>query len=820
MDETPTRPSNERVDKDRTGESKLTRTQTPRPIPTGKPEPLPTIKRPASEQRAVLESTNRELERYSHYFNSKKQPDVSEWFDDLKEHINTVGADRALSQLSVPTHEPVTTTKEGENVQYKGTGYFKGDKGLKFLEEYLDEVGITLVTGNRYNPNKRLIASAPVESAVKAAKKGDVVSIETVATQTKLDESKLLPGLESSEDIHTLVGHEVSQFTPDIISKLDNSYGKGKWIIKSYGNEAYAGFGIFFPQRLKEIQRGAKQTIFEMNKSLKKFGYSISRGGNTQVDGLKDNQGKIYKFGSDDFSNIPNEKVKKLGMVVAASAPQEHGARLPTTPEVAIRQDYGITLTKGSNGKVTGLIDSDGNNIPYNSPKWRKLVKDEYSTIGHEIERAVDAINLKKLPDPHFMVQPAFKVVGVTELDRALGFTWETSNEGRVHVTTNGGRASVVPYATLAGRADAFPVVFTNDDIRAMEKAVQDTIDALPESERSGQTYAPDVIKTSEGWRVVELNAASEFGESLWLEENPFVIDAYVSHLTGKKPSHVQFIQSLLQGEASKLKGLDKIEEGTDVTPKGKTPNSKIAELRARLQGKISKDSESTVLSTDDEGHEHAPAGSGKGGQFVKKGGGGSSSLNKTRSNPDNTQQPSRKIPVVGGQGNVITATKSSVSGAIRGALIGFKSGISGNPEKVSRQEHDVVIEKALTKFEKAPQPTPQELAQNLAGLELKGAQKFRRDLVGNNIDRRRRREKLLLEFGDGVKCPCLYCGVLLKGDGDLEQDKMYTTAQGGRYRPSNLVPSCKRCNGLRGDMPFEEAMEKVVDYERDPRTA
>ncbi len=129
--------------------------------------------------------------------------------------------------------------------------------------------------------------------------------------------------------------------------------------------------------------------------------------------------------------------------------------------------------------------------------------------------------------------------------------------------------------------------------------------------------------------------------------------------------------------------------------------------------------------------------------------------------------------------------------------------------------EHAAVLAKAQAKFTNVPQPTEEEAAEARAGVEKLGANKYRKNLVGNSKDRERRRAQLLSEFGDGKVCPCLYCGAYI-GDnvkGSLEQDKIITTVHGGRYRAPNLVPSCADCNKKRSDMPFEEAIEKVVKH-------
>lgn len=137
-----------------------------------------------------------------------------------------------------------------------------------------------------------------------------------------------------------------------------------------------------------------------------------------------------------------------------------------------------------------------------------------------------------------------------------------------------------------------------------------------------------------------------------------------------------------------------------------------------------------------------------------------------------------------------------------------------------SPKEHAAIIAKAKAKFAAAPKPTRDELKAALAGLKkekkLRAAgekYRFRATLVGNSADRAKRRKALQEEFGDGTKCPCIYCGVYIGdavGEGTLEQDKMYTTAQGGRYRTTNLLPSCSDCNKVRGDKPFAEFIKGI----------
>lgn len=140
----------------------------------------------------------------------------------------------------------------------------------------------------------------------------------------------------------------------------------------------------------------------------------------------------------------------------------------------------------------------------------------------------------------------------------------------------------------------------------------------------------------------------------------------------------------------------------------------------------------------------------------------------------------------------------------------GGGGGKADRPDVVSAEEHQAAIVKAINKMAAAPRPTRQERKEAREGIARLGANKYLRNLVGNTGDRRKRRQALLKEFGYGTHCPCVYCGLKLD-DAALEQDKIYTTAQGGRYRVPNLLPCCGQCNKERSDMPIVEALKKAV---------
>ena len=81
-------------------------------------------------------------------------------------------------------------------------------------------------------------------------------------------------------------------------------------------------------------------------------------------------------------------------------------------------------------------------------------------------------------------------------------------------------------------------------------------------------------------------------------------------------------------------------------------------------------------------------------------------------------------------------------------------------------------------------------------------------DRRGSAEDRRRRRSRMLSEYGNGVVCPCWWCGTLLGvrrgylttpagrlAIHRLEQDRLIP---GGSYAYDNVVPACRSCNHAR----------------------
>jgi hypothetical protein len=513
--------------------------------------------------QAALAKVNDRIDRYAKVFEAKGNAEAAEWMGMLKEHVNEVGVEAVVAALG--TEKAV---KYAGKVQYEGAY----DELDDFIKPYLEKSGITLVQSDtKVDPGKPLISSWS-EKNIKAQgrpererKEGNYIPTDQTL-KDKLEESKALPGLEKTEDINKLVGKTVTHFTPDVIAKLDKEFGKNGWIVKSYGAEAYAGYGVFFPQRIKQIENDAKATIASARSELKEKGYKIAKDEQGNSIGLSKGK-EVHRFGSPEYDKLP-KTVQTLGKQVQQAAPSEKGARLPMSPEESLQGNYGISFHRDKDGVPIGVTNWDGKRHAFDSKSFAKLEEIDGGAVGYEISRAKEADEWRRQgfeSDAKFLVQPAFKAVGVSDYDRAMGNTWETANEGRVHVITDPktGKASAVPYATLAGRGDSLPVVFHSKETKAMEKAVEDAINKLPASERTGQLYAPDVVKTKDGWKVIELNPSAEGGGSDWLGRNPMVIDAVVSHVVGREPQHVQFVRDLLRKS-----GLEMPKEAyTEATP-------------------------------------------------------------------------------------------------------------------------------------------------------------------------------------------------------------------------------------------------------------
>lgn len=66
-------------------------------------------------------------------------------------------------------------------------------------------------------------------------------------------------------------------------------------------------------------------------------------------------------------------------------------------------------------------------------------------------------------------------------------------------------------------------------------------------------------------------------------------------------------------------------------------------------------------------------------------------------------------------------------------------------------------------------------------------------DKRGSATARRRRRQWLLDQFGNGETAPCFECGAVLTYE-TLTVDRIVPGCKGGTYARSNIRPACKNC--------------------------
>jgi 5-methylcytosine-specific restriction endonuclease McrA len=54
----------------------------------------------------------------------------------------------------------------------------------------------------------------------------------------------------------------------------------------------------------------------------------------------------------------------------------------------------------------------------------------------------------------------------------------------------------------------------------------------------------------------------------------------------------------------------------------------------------------------------------------------------------------------------------------------------------------------------------------------------------------------------------CSYCGVNMPGK--MTMDHVIPLKQGGKHTSDNIVPACRRCNGIKSDKPVEEFLRSI----------
>jgi hypothetical protein len=622
----------------------------------------------------------------------------------LRGHINAVGGQAALDSLGQDAGPGA-----GGPVSYEGGLESDNWKSFDhFTQKYLARYGIS---ANPATPEGKIGALVPNQQVVSSWTPANeelwkIPEREYLAGdfrpsdptfKNKLEEAKHLPGLEKSEDVDVIMGQPVTHLTPEVVARMDERYGKGQWIVKAYTEEAFAGYGIFFPQRVEQLTQDCRNALWYSGEALARHGFSHLRApaygnfGNAlakfaaltlQTDPSRDNwdqppeikgpygekvlaaaregglllspeqlsrlsgkqnvggleqdvfrdekTGRYWKMTRDgnygqnkdlpeylarhammnklwpqlgyqfhgiaaDHQGRPRAVISMNGIDGPEPSQEEvhdwfmqrgfepHGERAyddsekdlgqwtwrdPSTGTV-IDDAHAKNFRKTSQGEivpidvdvrpgpgalkelpkqepmqVVGIQHHGGDEYWFGSTRYDHTIHGDVRHHGDQAAAVAHNETGAALPGGGFMAQPAFKAVGVSDADRAAGKTI-APGEARVHIVTRNGKAEIIPHSTWI-KGEGLPVVFESDETKAIAQAAVDAINALPESERSGQVYAPDVLKTENGYKIVEANPSAVGGGSGYLEDNPFIIDAYVSHLTGREPAHVGFIRKLL----------------------------------------------------------------------------------------------------------------------------------------------------------------------------------------------------------------------------------------------------------------------------------
>ncbi len=421
------------------------------PQDTHKPIKPKQTRTPVTQHEAT-----RRIDRYQKFFNSKGMHEQAGWMNKLKEHISSVGTDEALKQLGEKTGEDGR-----EDVQYEGG--WAGEN--PFIAQYLDRYGITMLNDNdQASDDVRMLSSmTPAQGGRSPGGKNDFKPSDATIGN-KLAEAKALPGLETSEDINKVMGDKVTHITPDVVSKMDEKYGKGAWIIKSFGDDAFAGYGIYFPQYAAKVSQDARNTIWTAGQEIGKYGFKLGRDKSGKVFGVIHDTGDIYQFDTDEYDDSINGDVKNWAERAKAAADNEKGAKLSSRAESASNvlktasrklNKYGFKLDRDKDGNVDGIVHEGGDRYKFDSDEYNSKIHGAVREWADNASKAANHENEAKVGKPlEYMAQPAFPVVGISEEERARGVTIKKGLEGRTHITTKNGKATLVPHSTWLKETD------------------------------------------------------------------------------------------------------------------------------------------------------------------------------------------------------------------------------------------------------------------------------------------------------------------------------------------------------------------------------
>jgi hypothetical protein len=116
----------------------------------------------------------------------------------------------------------------------------------------------------------------------------------------------------------------------------------------------------------------------------------------------------------------------------------------------------------------------------------------------------------------------------------------------------------------------------------------------------------------------------------------------------------------------------------------------------------------------------------------------------------------------------------------------------------------DVANARSAAKAKEAALPEPTAADRAIAAARHGKSKRQGGDDRPGSQRRKKLRQDLLTEFGDGTTCPCLNCGRVLDVT-TVSMDRIIPGADNGRYNIENLIPMDYDCNRARSDSDFDE---------------
>lgn len=442
----------------------------------------PTSPGAAERVPAAINEVNRKLDRYEKFFADRGQHNVSQWLGQLREHISAVGPQAALESLTAGTKDS------------SPTGAKAGTPGGKEAVQYW---GVGTEEANWKNMGHFMESYLSRNGII--AVTGDTSDVKTKMVSALGKPDKFVAGDFKPSEMHFKDKLTEAKTLPGLEKSEDISKVVGK-PVTHLTDEVTAKLD-------KDYGKG--QWIVKCYDDNAAAGYGI-----------------FFPQRSEAIKNDARNTIWTAGQEVG-----KHGFKLARDPD---------------SGKVVGLVHETGDAYKFGTRDYERTIHGDVRQWADKAAAQADHEKGAMLPEGSFMVQPAFKAVGISDAERAAGKTWHEKNEGRVHLATKpDGTVEVIPHSTWL-KGGQLPVVFEDHDTLAMAAAAKAAIEAIPHAARKGQVYAPDVMKTEGGYKVVELNAQGDYNGSGYLHDNHFTIDSYVSHLTAREPMHVKFIKNLL----------------------------------------------------------------------------------------------------------------------------------------------------------------------------------------------------------------------------------------------------------------------------------